>query len=208
MKVKAEYTFDASAGEITFTGYNPVLLNSILLIINTTDNIIIYDLTDPLLGGIVATNVLTLTYDTSLMDDGDKLLIYYEDTAATLPVSGAVTVSGTATVNVADVSALALAANQQPGATTITEDYITCTVADTEYHYDIPAGTKKIFYINTASYAFRASYVTGKVAAPTHPYEPLASGVSGCDDNINLTSKIIYFASSHAGDVIFIRGWS
>jgi hypothetical protein len=54
-------------------------LDHILLITNLTRNIIIFDFTDPLKGGTVATNVLTLTYETSAMADTDKLQIYYDD---------------------------------------------------------------------------------------------------------------------------------
>ena len=83
MKVKvANYTFNKTAKQITFTDYNPILLNSVLLIVNVTDNIIIYNFADPTKGGTVATNVLTLAYDTSSMADSDKLLIYYDDPAA------------------------------------------------------------------------------------------------------------------------------
>ena len=73
------YTFDKTAKTVTFTDYTTIRLDSILLITNVTDNIIIYNFADPLLGGTVATNVLTLTYDTSTMDDSDKLQIFYDD---------------------------------------------------------------------------------------------------------------------------------
>ena len=73
------YTFDASAQTITFTGYGSIALANVLLITNVTDNIIIYNFADATKGGSVATNVLTLDYDTTTMDDADKLSIYYED---------------------------------------------------------------------------------------------------------------------------------
>jgi hypothetical protein len=76
------YTFDASEKKVTFTGINPISLASILLITNVTDNIIIYNFADPTLGGTVATNVLTLTFATTSMDDTDKLQIWYDDGAA------------------------------------------------------------------------------------------------------------------------------
>lgn len=75
------YTFDKTAKTITFTDYSEIRLDSILLITNVTDNIIVYNFADPLLGGTVAANVLTLTYDTSAMDDTDKLQIFYDDNA-------------------------------------------------------------------------------------------------------------------------------
>ena len=56
-----------------------IRLDAILLVVNVTSNIIIYNFADTTLGGTVATNVLTLTYNTSSMNDTDKLLIYYDD---------------------------------------------------------------------------------------------------------------------------------
>jgi hypothetical protein len=73
------YTFDKTAKTVTFTDYTTIRLDSILLITNVTDNVIVYNFADPLLGGTVATNVLTLTYDTSSMDNADKLQIFYDD---------------------------------------------------------------------------------------------------------------------------------
>jgi len=75
----ANYTFDASAKTVTFTDINPILLEAVLLVVNVTDQIIIYNFADPAKGGTVATNVLTLEFDTTSMDDTDKLLIFYED---------------------------------------------------------------------------------------------------------------------------------
>ena len=73
-----DYTFDASAQTITFDGYDRINRDAILLIVNTTDNEIIYNLTDPAKGGSVATNVLTVRHDTTDMSDTDDLLIMYE----------------------------------------------------------------------------------------------------------------------------------
>jgi hypothetical protein len=73
------YTFNKTAKTVTFTDYTTIRLDSILLITNVTDNIIIYNFADPLLGGTVSNNVLTLTYDTSSMSDGDSLQIFYDD---------------------------------------------------------------------------------------------------------------------------------
>jgi len=75
------YSFNATAKTVTFTDYTTIRLDSILLITNTTDNIIVYNFADPLLGGTVSNNVLTLTYDTSSMSDGDSLQIFYDDSA-------------------------------------------------------------------------------------------------------------------------------
>jgi hypothetical protein len=80
MKTKIDnYTFNKTAKTITFTDYSAIRLDGILLITNVTDNIIIYNFADATKGGTVLTNVLTLAYDTSSMDNADKLLIYYDD---------------------------------------------------------------------------------------------------------------------------------
>ena len=81
MKVQlTNYAFDKTAKTVTFTDYTSIRLDSVLLITNVTDNIIIYNFAEPTLGGTVATNVLTLIYDTSTMDDTDSLQIFYDDT--------------------------------------------------------------------------------------------------------------------------------
>lgn len=73
------YTFDKTAKTVTFTDYTTIELKNLLLITNTTDNIIIYNFASPTKGGTVVNNILTLVYDTSAMDNGDKLQIYYDD---------------------------------------------------------------------------------------------------------------------------------
>jgi hypothetical protein len=79
-KVKIDnYSFDKTTKKITFTDYTTIRLDAMLLITDVTHNLIIYNFADPLKGGTVATNVLTLTYDTSALANTDKLLIYYDD---------------------------------------------------------------------------------------------------------------------------------
>lgn len=99
----ANYTFDASAQQITFTDYNPIVLERILLVTNTTDNIIIYNFADSTKGGAVATNVLTLAYDTTSMDDTDDLQIFYE----VLPSVGTSSTVASSATNVTLLSAKA-----------------------------------------------------------------------------------------------------
>ena len=80
MKIKVDkYLFDASAQIIKFLDYTTIDLERVLLITNATDNIIIYNFADATKGGTVAANVLTLDYDTTSMDDADKLLIFYQE---------------------------------------------------------------------------------------------------------------------------------
>jgi hypothetical protein len=73
------YSFDASARTITFSDYGSIRLDSVLLITNVTDNIIIYNFADTSKGGSADTNILTLEYNTATMDDTDKLMIYYDN---------------------------------------------------------------------------------------------------------------------------------
>jgi hypothetical protein len=102
MKIIVEnYSFDASEKKVTFTDYNPIIIERVLLIINVTDNIIIYNFNKSTLGGTAATNVLTLTYNTTSMSDTDKLMIFYDDPDYVTSVSSAVTsiVPGTGATN-------------------------------------------------------------------------------------------------------------
>jgi len=73
------YTFNKATKQVTFTDYANIRLDEILLITNVTSNVIIYNFADNTKGGTVSSNVLTLTYDTTSMNNSDKLLIYYDD---------------------------------------------------------------------------------------------------------------------------------
>lgn len=73
------YTFNKTNRTVTFTDYTSIRLDGISYISNITRNVIIYVFSSPALGGSVIDNVVTLDYDTSLMDDTDKLEIYYDD---------------------------------------------------------------------------------------------------------------------------------
>lgn len=78
MKILAtSYTFDASLQTIDCSLFTS--LESVLLITNVTDNEIIYNFSDPTLGGTLAGTVLTLTYDTTSMSDTDNLQIFVDD---------------------------------------------------------------------------------------------------------------------------------
>lgn len=72
------YTFAPATKQITFGALNAVVLDRLLLIVNATTGDTIYSFADPAKGGTVATNVLTLEYDTTGMNAADKLLIFYE----------------------------------------------------------------------------------------------------------------------------------
>lgn len=72
------YIFDKTNKKITFSDYASIILDQILLITNVTDNIMIYNFANSSLGGTVSGNVLTLTYDTSTMNDTDSLQIFID----------------------------------------------------------------------------------------------------------------------------------
>jgi len=78
-KIISNYIFDASAKTITLSDYDSISLERVLLIANVVDNIVIYDFSNPLKGGSVLNNVLTLEYDTTSMSDTDNLQIWYDD---------------------------------------------------------------------------------------------------------------------------------
>jgi hypothetical protein len=75
------YSFNASAGTITFGGFPQnylVGIQQVLLITNVTSNIIIYNFASAPLGGTMNNNVLTLDYNTSSMSNSDSLQIYID----------------------------------------------------------------------------------------------------------------------------------
>jgi hypothetical protein len=82
MKIRiTNYSFSASTKQITFLDYPAIgiTLDSVLLITHAPSNTIIYNFADSALGGTVSGNVLTLSYNTTLFSNTDKLLIYYDD---------------------------------------------------------------------------------------------------------------------------------
>jgi hypothetical protein len=81
MKVLFEnYGFNAVSKQITFNTSSSISLDQLLVITNVTRNIIIYNFADPSAGGSITNNVLTLTYNTTAMADGDILQIFLDNT--------------------------------------------------------------------------------------------------------------------------------
>jgi hypothetical protein len=72
------YFFNATGQKVILTDYPQVSLESLLLITNVTNNQIIYNFADPLAGGSVSGNSITLDYNTSGMNNSDCLQIYYD----------------------------------------------------------------------------------------------------------------------------------
>jgi len=72
------YSFNAASSQVTLNLNGvPPKLESVLLITNVTDNIIIYNFANPALGATLSGNVLTLDYSTVAMSDTDNLQIWY-----------------------------------------------------------------------------------------------------------------------------------
>jgi hypothetical protein len=83
MNIKIDnYVFDKTAGTITFSDYTSITIERVVMVINVTDNVIIYNFAGSGKGGTVSGNVLTLAYDTSTMSDTDNLQIIYDDNQA------------------------------------------------------------------------------------------------------------------------------
>lgn len=72
------YTFNALSKTITFNSNDIIDLTNVLIITNVTTNTIIYNFANPLMGGTILNNVLTLTYNTTTMSNTDKLQIYLD----------------------------------------------------------------------------------------------------------------------------------
>lgn len=95
MRTLLPVTFDASLKTITFTSLVSIELKRVLLVVNVTDGIQIFNGLNPAKGGAVATNVLTLEYDTTSMDDADVIQAWYEVDDVNGTVSDAAVVTNT-----------------------------------------------------------------------------------------------------------------
>lgn len=72
-----KYTFDKANKKITFPDIQDIRLEGFQLITNVSTGVIIYQFNNPLKGGTLSGNILTLTYDTTSMLDTHKLQIIY-----------------------------------------------------------------------------------------------------------------------------------
>ena len=85
---------------------------------------------------------------------------------------------------------------------------VTIVLADTEYSQALPSSTRELRFRCRTLFDVRFAWVTGKVATPTAPYFTLPAGMDYVLSEINLTSKIIYLASSQTGVIVEIEEWS
>lgn len=71
------YSFNASTKEVTISGVTTVTLEQFLLIVNATQDTVIYNPTCADLGGTLSGSVLTLDYDTTAFNNTDDLQIHF-----------------------------------------------------------------------------------------------------------------------------------
>lgn len=105
MKILIEnYTFNASAKTITLTDYTSIKLEWILLITNTTDNVILYNFANSTYPATVLTNVVTLSYDTTTMSNTDSIQIFIDYPDAIQSVFDSSTLTQLQTLNTNDTT--------------------------------------------------------------------------------------------------------
>lgn len=78
-KLIKNYTFTPGNNEIGFGDYTSIKIENVLLVTNVTVGEIIYNFSDPDLGGSVYDNVLVLNKDCSGFHVDDKIQIWYDD---------------------------------------------------------------------------------------------------------------------------------
>lgn len=71
------YSFNAATKEVTISGVTTVTLEQFLLIVNATQDSVIYNPTCADLGGTLSGNILTLDYDTTTFSNTDDLQIHF-----------------------------------------------------------------------------------------------------------------------------------
>jgi len=90
----------------------------------------------------------------------------------------------------------------------VTEYNVTLTAANTEYSQALPANCRKLILRCRTADTVRYAWATGKVAAPTAPYQTLRASAEYALDGIKVASGIIYLASATAGVVVEMEAWS
>jgi hypothetical protein len=75
------YNFNAAAGTITFNDYTLVYLHGLLMITNISNSTkpVLYQFNNTGLTATIVNNVITLGYNTTLMNNNDALEIFYDD---------------------------------------------------------------------------------------------------------------------------------
>jgi hypothetical protein len=92
--------------------------------------------------------------------------------------------------------------------TTPTLYNVTMTLANTEYSQALPANTKRFSIKTRDGTAFRIAFVTGKVAAPTDPYETVPANWEYYEDTLLLAASTLFFGCAGAGKIVEITVWT
>lgn len=94
-------------------------------------------------------------------------------------------------------------------ATTVNEQTVTLTSANTEYSLAFPANTKRFSFNNKGGNDTRYAFATGKVAGSVEAFGVLPGGMTEFEDGLNLSTTLtVYFASASAGDKVYVRWWT
>ena len=170
-RLASGYTFTAAAKTISHADFSDITLAGIQVIVNVTDQIIIYNFADTTKGGTLATDTLTLEYDTTTMSDTDELMILVEDgvasqaiTAASLPLpTGAATLAEQQTQSASlsvlddwdetDRAKVNLIVGQAGIAAGTGVDGVTVPRVSLATNVALPAGTNNIGDVDVASIA-------------------------------------------------------
>jgi len=78
-KLMTSYIFNAASHTVTFPQLVSLDLQNLMLITNVTAGVIIYNFADSANDGVSSGNILTLDYNTSSMNNSDRLQIIYDD---------------------------------------------------------------------------------------------------------------------------------
>jgi hypothetical protein len=80
-----------------------------------------------------------------------------------------------------------------------------CPIADTEYHYDVPAGTRKFtIYLLGAEITDVLKYYWAPASAD---YGELYGSEALSEDFVLLTGRTLYFKVSVAGKKVHVTTW-
>jgi hypothetical protein len=77
--IKTNYTFNASAKTIQCGDFEQVGLARILLVVNVTRGVVIYNPSNATTTGLLSGSILTLTFDTTAHSNSDVLQIFSDD---------------------------------------------------------------------------------------------------------------------------------
>jgi hypothetical protein len=106
------------------------------------------------------------------------------------------------------VDASGLLGNPMQASATPTVYNVACTNANQEYSQALPTGCKRFeMHVLDDSSAYRVAYVAGKVAGPTAPYLNKMQAAYYWEEQLTLSGKTLYFATSNAGVVMEILAW-